>query len=223
MSKKRLLVISEDIPSIGNKKVKLNSSAATFSFTIFSLCPDLYQEIINKMEFESAISFLKTCKLFQGHVLKNPKFIEKTIKIKKFKEYMETTMDTSYDKFMKAYWTFDLDIIHFASQNTKMKDFQCMPSLLKNAALKNDKTMINYLIEKGNDHWNRGLLGACQGGHKDLVIFFLEKGADLLKICPGDHDLEFQKFYETLCVECAIRKIIVANNFCQKKFTFSFV
>jgi hypothetical protein len=40
------------------------------------------------------------------------------------------------------------------------------------------KDLIDYFISKGADDWNAGLRGAAGGNHKDLVEFFISKGAD---------------------------------------------
>ena len=40
------------------------------------------------------------------------------------------------------------------------------------------KNLIDFFIEKGADYWNLGMYGAALGGHKELVDFFIEKGAD---------------------------------------------
>jgi ankyrin repeat protein len=54
------------------------------------------------------------------------------------------------------------------------------------------------MIEKGADNWNRGLDGACFGGHLDIVKFMIEKGANewnrgLFYACYGGH-LDIVKF-----------------------------
>lgn len=33
------------------------------------------------------------------------------------------------------------------------------------------------MIEKGANFWGRGLYGACRGGHKNLALLMLKKGA----------------------------------------------
>ena len=48
------------------------------------------------------------------------------------------------------------------------------------------------MIEKGATNWNRGLEGACYGGHRGLVDLMIEKGADcwnggLSYACENDH------------------------------------
>jgi hypothetical protein len=38
--------------------------------------------------------------------------------------------------------------------------------------------MINYLIKRGADDWNSGLMYSALGGHKDLIDYFVAKGAN---------------------------------------------
>ena len=40
------------------------------------------------------------------------------------------------------------------------------------------KDLVLFMIEKGANDWNWGLNGACQGGHKDLALLMIEKGAN---------------------------------------------
>jgi hypothetical protein len=40
------------------------------------------------------------------------------------------------------------------------------------------KNLIDFFIEKGANLWNMGMYGAARGGHKELVDFFIEKGAN---------------------------------------------
>lgn len=40
------------------------------------------------------------------------------------------------------------------------------------------KDLVLVMIKNGANDWNRGLGGACKGGHKDLVLFMIEKGAN---------------------------------------------
>ena len=46
------------------------------------------------------------------------------------------------------------------------------------AAKKGDKDLVDFFISKGANYWNKGMLCAVQGGHKDLVEFFISKGSD---------------------------------------------
>ena len=39
------------------------------------------------------------------------------------------------------------------------------------------KELVEFFIEKGADEWNEGMEYAARGGHKDLVDFFISKGA----------------------------------------------
>ena len=47
-----------------------------------------------------------------------------------------------------------------------------------NAAKAGDKDLLNFFISKGANNWNGGMYWAARGGHKDLVDFFISKGAD---------------------------------------------
>jgi len=40
------------------------------------------------------------------------------------------------------------------------------------------KSIVDFLISKGADHWEIGLFGASLEGHRDLVEFFISKGAN---------------------------------------------
>ena len=40
------------------------------------------------------------------------------------------------------------------------------------------KDLVEYFISKGANDWNWGMDRAAQGGHKDLVEFFISKGAN---------------------------------------------
>ena len=33
-------------------------------------------------------------------------------------------------------------------------------------------------MSKGADNWNRGLRGACQGGHTEIINLMISKGAN---------------------------------------------
>ena len=44
------------------------------------------------------------------------------------------------------------------------------------AAQEGHRDLVDFFILKGADGWNLGLAGAAQGGHKDLVDFFILKG-----------------------------------------------
>ena len=46
------------------------------------------------------------------------------------------------------------------------------------AALGGHKELVEFFIEKGANMWNRGMMYAAEGGHKELVDFFIEKGAN---------------------------------------------
>jgi len=40
------------------------------------------------------------------------------------------------------------------------------------------RNLINFFIVKGSDQWNWAMASAARGGHRDLVDFFISKGAD---------------------------------------------
>ena len=46
---------------------------------------------------------------------------------------------------------------------------------MKNAAKGGHKDLVDFFIEKGADGWNWGMEGAAKGGHKELVEFFKNK------------------------------------------------
>ena len=46
------------------------------------------------------------------------------------------------------------------------------------AAKRGHKDIIEYFIEKGADNWNLGLGGAAEGGYIFLMEYFLDRGAD---------------------------------------------
>ena len=56
--------------------------------------------------------------------------------------------------------------------------------MFKSVAVLGNKYLFDHFIALGVTAWNDGLKGACIGGHKDLVQFFIEKGAVLtLEMC----------------------------------------
>jgi hypothetical protein len=48
---------------------------------------------------------------------------------------------------------------------------------MKLAARGGHKDLVDFFIGKGATDWEVGMYGAAMGGHKDLVDFFIEKGA----------------------------------------------
>ena len=46
------------------------------------------------------------------------------------------------------------------------------------ASKEGHKELVNFFIGKGANCWDRAMIYATQGGHKDLVEFFIEKGAN---------------------------------------------
>ncbi len=46
-----------------------------------------------------------------------------------------------------------------------------------NAARRNHKNLVDFFIKKGARDWNQGMVDATIGGHKVLVDFFIVKGA----------------------------------------------
>jgi len=49
---------------------------------------------------------------------------------------------------------------------------------MEKAASGGHRDLVQFFIEKGADNWNDGMMSAAKGGDKDLVNFFIEKGAD---------------------------------------------
>jgi hypothetical protein len=45
-------------------------------------------------------------------------------------------------------------------------------------AIQGNVPLVKLAIKKGADDWDLGMMGAAQGGHKDLVDFFIELGAN---------------------------------------------
>ena len=52
-----------------------------------------------------------------------------------------------------------------------------MDEAMENAAKGGDKDLVDFFISKGANQWDWGMEGAAEGGHKDLVDFFISKGA----------------------------------------------
>jgi hypothetical protein len=50
---------------------------------------------------------------------------------------------------------------------------------MKKVAEKGDKDLVEFFIQKGAKNWNWGMGGAALGGHRDLVDFFIQKGANM--------------------------------------------
>ena len=46
------------------------------------------------------------------------------------------------------------------------------------AAKGGHKELVEFFIERGAMYWNLGMFGASEGGHKELVDFFVKKGAN---------------------------------------------
>ena len=53
-----------------------------------------------------------------------------------------------------------------------------MEESMLNAAEAGDKDLVDFFISKGADDWDSGMESAAEGGHKDLVDFFISKGAN---------------------------------------------
>ena len=49
---------------------------------------------------------------------------------------------------------------------------------MRKAARGGDKDLVDFFISKGANDWNYGMFYAAQGGHKDLAEFFISKGAN---------------------------------------------
>ena len=49
---------------------------------------------------------------------------------------------------------------------------------MKVAAEGGHRDLVEFFITKGANFWNSGMVFAARGGHKDLVEFFIEKGAN---------------------------------------------
>lgn len=50
-------------------------------------------------------------------------------------------------------------------------------NMLHHVAKSGHRDLVDFFISKGANWWNEGLFGAAQGGHRDLVDFFILKGA----------------------------------------------
>jgi len=49
---------------------------------------------------------------------------------------------------------------------------------MKLAAQGGHHNLVDFFISKGANNWKLAMEGAAQGGHRDLVDFFISKGAD---------------------------------------------
>ena len=49
---------------------------------------------------------------------------------------------------------------------------------MSEAAEGGHKDLVDFFISKGANYWNWGLLGAAKGGNKDLLDFFISNGAN---------------------------------------------
>ncbi len=47
---------------------------------------------------------------------------------------------------------------------------------MEHAAIGGHKDLVDFFIAKGANDWNLGMRHAASGGHKDLVDFFVAKG-----------------------------------------------
>lgn len=52
---------------------------------------------------------------------------------------------------------------------------------LRRAAAAGERQLVDFFISKGACYWNWALGGAAIGGHRDLVDFFISKGATLFE------------------------------------------
>ena len=48
--------------------------------------------------------------------------------------------------------------------------------------------IVNLMISLGANYWNRGLMFACLGGHRNLVNLMIEKGATYCEHCDRNAD-----------------------------------
>ena len=88
-------------------------------------------------------------------------------------------------------WKFIIDL-----QITELYDQLSVDSdVLEYLCLKNHRQLIELLIKKDSQkklNWDYGLQGACQGGHRDLIQWMIECGAEfwswgLEGACQGGH------------------------------------
>lgn len=97
-------------------------------------------------------------------------------------EFIENKVSFSYEKWEK--------LLYKAVESGNMKIFQLAFShyndfdswdLLRHAALGGNMDIIELIIDKKiiktPNYWNKGLDGAAEGGHLELVQFFIDKGA----------------------------------------------
>jgi len=57
---------------------------------------------------------------------------------------------------------------------------------MKLAARRGHRDLVDFFISKGARDWNWAMEGAAQGGHGDLVDFFISKGVDD-RLCEVQH------------------------------------
>ncbi len=70
--------------------------------------------------------------------------------------------------------------------------------------------IINWLIEKGANDWNKGLINACRSGNIDIAYLMIENGADdwdegLIYACAGKYLSMINLMIEkgaTYCYNC---------------------
>jgi hypothetical protein len=46
------------------------------------------------------------------------------------------------------------------------------------AAGEGHKDLVQFFMDKGADNWDRAMAEASRGGHRDLVLFFIQKEAN---------------------------------------------
>ena len=95
----------------------------------------------------------------------------------------------SFHDFNKKIGTWH-EYIQYTSNNKHVTRYSLNNNILKKASMIHDKQLINFLINEMNNLWKAGchvdipvimmsgLYGAARGGHLDIVMYMIEKGAD---------------------------------------------
>jgi ankyrin repeat protein len=66
---------------------------------------------------------------------------------------------------------------HIIDRWKKFVNIESSDRCLYEASTQGHKDLVHFFINKGANDWNFALHCASQGGHKDLIQFFIDKGA----------------------------------------------
>jgi hypothetical protein len=78
----------------------------------------------------------------------------------------------------KQFLTLTEPFQHILDKWKQLINHESSDRCLYKASKQGHKDLVQFFIDKGANDWNWALSGASLGGHKDLVEFFINKGAN---------------------------------------------